>query len=153
MSKKLTLTDIKNENKIYDQKKKVTLSDEYYVYVYPNFSPIKISELIREVLTDPQRAKDADINFDEINMADWGLFNIIYKFTDLGIPNDIKKKVQAFTEIMNSEYWGKIIESFPQESIQKITDSLNRFSENFESIVKENTDVDKLLDDESKLIQ
>jgi hypothetical protein len=112
VSKKLTLKDLKNENKIYDQKKKVTLSDEYYVNIYPYFSPIKISEYINETLTDPQRAKEAGIDFDKISLEDWSLFNIIYKFTDLGIPNEIDKKVKAFTDIANSKYWEKIISSF-----------------------------------------
>ena len=147
MSKKLTLTDIKNENKIYDQKKKVVLSDEYFINIYPNFSPIKIAELIRETLSDPQKAKDAGIDFDQISIADWGLFNIIYKFTDLGIPSDIKKKVQAFIEIMNTEYWAKIIESFPEESINKIKESLDRFSANFEKLTQE--EIEQSLEKES----
>lgn len=138
MSKKLTLIDIKNENKIYDQKEKVILSDEFYVNIYPNFSPIKISELIREILTDPQRAKDAGIDFDKINITDWGLFNLIYKFADLNIPSDIQKKVQAFNEIMNSDYWTKIIEAFPEESINKFKEALDNISSNLETLVKNN---------------
>jgi hypothetical protein len=147
MSKKLTLKDLKNENKIYDQKKKVTLSDEYYVNIYTHFSPIKIAELIRETLTDPQKAIESGINFDNISIPDWGLFNIIYKFTDLGIPSDIKSKVAAYIEIMNSEYWTKIIESFPEESINKIKESLDRFSANFEQLTQK--EIEQTLEKES----
>jgi hypothetical protein len=145
--KKLNLSAIAKENKKFDQKKKVTLSDEYYVNIYINFSPLKIAELIRETLTDPQKAKEAGINFDNISIPDWGLFNIIYKFTDLGIPTDIKSKVAAYIEIMNSEYWTKIIESFPEESINKIKESLDRFSANFEKLTQE--EIEQSLEKES----
>jgi hypothetical protein len=145
--KKLTLKSIKNENKIYEEKIKINLPNGYYVYIYKSFSPLKIAELIRETLTDPQKAKEAGINFDNISIPDWGLFNIIYKFTDLGIPSDIKSKVAAYIEIMNSEYWTKIIESFPEESINKIKESLDRFSANFEKLTQE--EIEQSLEKES----
>lgn len=152
MSKQLKLVDIKNENKIYNEKKKVELSDKYFVYIYPHFSPIKITELINEILTDPQRAKEVGIDFDKINITDWGLFNIIYKFADLGIPSEIKKKVQAFSEIMNSEYWTKIIEAFPVESINKFKESLDIISANIEQLAKKNQ-VENVLADKNELNQ
>ncbi|PLR99647.1 hypothetical protein [Bacillus sp. T33-2] len=136
MSKKLTLNDIKNENKVFSQKKKIELSDDYHVFIYPHFSPTKIAELIKEMVTDKIRAEDAGINFNEIHMADWVLYNIIYKFTDLGIPSEIKKKVQAFAYLVDSQYFGTIIESFPQESIKKFTDSFAKFKENFDLVMK-----------------
>jgi hypothetical protein len=147
MVKKLTFKDIEKENKLYEKKKKVTLSDEFYVNIYPNFSPIKISEVIRETLTDPQIALDAGIDFSKINLGDWQLFNIICKFTDLGIPSDdIQKKVQAFIEVMNSEYWTKIIASFPKESLNKLDESFDRFKENLDLMLKNGSvDVENIL--------
>jgi hypothetical protein len=138
MAKKLTMTDIKNENKKYTEKKKVVLSDEYYVHIYPNFSPESISELINEIISDSQRAKEVGINFDKISTSDWSIFNVIYKFTDLGIPTDIKRKVQAFTEIMNSEYLVKIIEAFPVESINKVKISLDNYVNSLKLLQNEN---------------
>jgi hypothetical protein len=137
MSKKLTLADIKNQIKVYEQKQRIELSDDFHLFIYPHFSPSKIGELIKEMVTDPQRAKDAGIDFDEINMGDWFLFNVIYKFADLGIPSEIKKKVQAFSYLVDSEFFGKIIDSFPQESIHKIEESFNNFQENFNAILQE----------------
>ena len=146
-SKKLTLTDIKNENKIYEQKKRVELSDNYHVFIYPNFSPVKIKDLIKELVNDPQRATDAGLNFDNINMGDWFLFNVIYKFSDLGIPSEIKKKIQAFTYLMDSAYYEQIINAFPQESLKKINDAFLRFKENLDLLMKENGIVnDKVID-------
>jgi hypothetical protein len=154
MTKKLTLVDIKNQNKVYEQKQRIELSDEFHLFIYPHFSPTKISELIKEMVTDGQRATEAGIDFDKINMGDWFMFNVIYKFADLGIPSEIKKKVQAFTYLIDSDFFGKIVESFPQESIKKLEESFLRFQANFELLLKENgliTDenIDELLEKES----
>lgn len=137
MSKKIKLSDIKNDNKKFEEKKKVELSDDYYINIYPNFSNDKIAELINETILDPQRAKESGIDFDKIPLADWGLFNIIYKFSDLDIPSDIKRKVQAFEIVMKSEYWTKIIAAFPEESILKVKESLGIFTENFKMLSRQ----------------
>jgi hypothetical protein len=155
MSKKLTLNDIKNENKVYSIKKKITLSGDFHVNIYPNFSPSKITELIKEMVTDKQRAEDAGLNFDDINMGDWVLFNIIYKFADLGIPSDILKKVEAFTILIDSEHFSEIINEFPQESIDKLNKAFARFRENFDFIMKNQgmEQIDSLLEDENTNVQ
>lgn len=137
MAKKITVTDIKNDNKKFTEKKKVILSDEYYVHIYPNFSLEAISELINEIISDPKRAKDEGIDFNKINMGDWSMFNIVYKFSDLGIPSDIKKKVQVYTELIKSNYWTKIVESFPIESINKVKVSLDNYYDNLQLLKKE----------------
>jgi hypothetical protein len=138
MGKKITLADIKNQNKVYEQKQKVELSDGNYLFIYPNFSPTKMAELIKEVVTEPQLAKDKGIDFDKINTGDWYLFNIICKFSDLVIPSNIEKKVQAFKELIDWEYFGALIDSFPKESIKKLDEAFTRFKENFEILMKEN---------------
>lgn len=157
-SKKLTLTDIKNEVKVFEDKKRVQLSEGFHVFIYPHFSPTKIAELIKEMVTDNERAEKAGIDFEKINQGDWYLFNIIYKFADLAIPSEIKKKIQAFTYLIESEHFGKIIESFPKESLTKLEQSLNRFKENFELLMKENgivsdEKIDELLNKENDVIQ
>lgn len=138
MTKKLTLKDIKNENKKFDEKKKVMLSEEYYINIYPNFSPVKISEHIKEIVTDKEQAEKEGINFDEIPTYDWYLFKIVYKFTDLPIPNDIKSKVEAFNCIVKSKLFGKIIEAFPKESLQELDQAFLNFNENLKLIIKQN---------------
>lgn len=156
--KKLTLTDIKNEIKVFDQKKRVDLSDDFYVVIYPHFSPTKLTELIKEMVTDKLRAEEAGLDFEKINIADWVLFSIIYKFADLGIPSEIKKKIQAFAQLIDSKYFGKIIESFPKESIKEFEETFMRFNENFQELLKANQKVDdktidELLKKENKVVQ
>lgn len=138
MSKKLTLAMIKEEVKKYDEKVKIQLSDDVHTFIYPNFSPSKISEMIKETITDAIRAKEANIDFDQINMAEWGLFNIIKHFCDLGIPSDIKKKVQSYLFLRDSDYFEQILKSFPKESINKVEESLKRVTENMTQLNKLN---------------
>jgi hypothetical protein len=150
MAKKLTLKDLKNENKKYEEKKRVMLSDDFYINIYPNFSPIKINELLKETLTEPYQAKEIGINFDKIALNDWLIFNIIAKFSDLGIPDDIHKKIQVFNDLMNTEYWTSIISAFPEESMQKILEATDKYTTGFnEFIKKEYGDTNELTKQES----
>jgi hypothetical protein len=137
MAKKLTLVDIKNENKRYSEKKRIDLSEDEYVVIYPYFAPTKMSELIQEMVSDKQRATEAGLEFDKINMGDWFLFNIVYKFADLGIPSDIKKKIAAFNVLVDWKHFGKIVESYPQESINSLEDAFLNFKDNFELLTKQ----------------
>lgn len=156
MTKKITLTDIKNSNKVYTKREKIVLSDDSHVFIYPHFSPTKMSELIKEMLLDSENAKKEGIDFEKINMADWSLFSIIYKFADLGIPSDIKKKVEAFHLLVDWEHFGKIIESFPEESIKKFTDTFINFSKNIDTLLKskdiELEEIEKFIESENEVV-
>lgn len=147
MSKKLTLSHIKEEVKIYSQKQKVQLSDEYHVHIYPHFAPSKIGEMIKEIIQDKLNAEKVGINFENINMIDWVYFNIIKYFTDLEIPNDIKKKVQAYLFLRDSEYFPTIVNSFPKENIDRVSEAMKRFGENLDAISQMNEkELEKLID-------
>lgn len=133
MSKKLTLSHLKTKVKEYDLKEKVTLDEETHVNIFPNFSPERIREMIKEMLSDGERAKKANIPFN-VNLIDWGNFNIIKFFTDLGIPNDIDKKLQAFVMLKNTDYFEAIINKFPEDSIKRIEKELDRVNRNLNAI-------------------
>ena len=137
MSKKLTLSAIKESNKKYTQKKRVELSDGTHLFIYPHFSqPDKIA-LIKEIMTNAVEAKEAGIDLDSLNFSDWTAFNLIYKFADLGIPKDIKKKIQTFHELVKYDYFGEIIEAFPQESIDGFTKTTQTFQKNLDKIMEQ----------------
>jgi hypothetical protein len=135
MSKKISLVDIKKDVKKYDQQKRIDLNEDTFVVIYPHFSPSKMAELIKEMVTDKLRAEEAGIDFDKVNMSDWFLFNIIYKFADLGIPSKIEKKVQAFNVLIDWEYFGQVIEAFPQESIKAFEKAFLQFKDNLDVIL------------------
>ena len=137
MSKKLTLTDIKNSNKKFTQKKRVDLSDGSHLFIYPYFSPTSKNELIKEIMTEFTKATELGLDFKKINFADWTAFNLIYKYADLGIPKDIKKKIIAFHELLNYELFGEILASFPKESIDGFNETVLQVQQNLNAILQE----------------
>jgi hypothetical protein len=146
MAKKITLKHIENENKKYEKKKKVELPNGDYLYIYPNFSNEKIAELINEHVSDLISAKEEGIELNEKSMRDWGAFNIICKFSELEIPNDIKLKFQAFEQIIKYDYYTDIIAAFPEESFRKVEVAFNNFSENFKTLTQQ--EIERILEDE-----
>ena len=149
MSKKLNLAMITESVKKFDEKEKITLSDGNYTYIYPNFSPSKISEVIKETILDYEKARKAGLDFSGIDHGDWLYFNIIRFFADLNIPNDIKKKSQIFVKLIDSDYFADIIKSFPQSSIEKVVkavDSVNKNLDLMNNRVNETT-INKVVDD------
>ncbi|MDW0355635.1 hypothetical protein [Bacillus velezensis] len=119
-SKKLNLGLIEESVSKYDKKERVQLTDDVHVYIYPYFSPTRLTKMLTELITDQEEAKEAGIKFEDINPVHWGHFSLIKEFTDLGIPNDIKNKVKWFVKLIDSEYFPMIIKSFPEESIEKL---------------------------------
>jgi hypothetical protein len=137
MSKKLTLSGIKESNKKFTQKKRVELSDGSHLFIYPHFShPDKI-DLIKEVMSNMVEAKELGIDLEKLNFSDWTAFNLIYKFADLGIPKDIKKKIQAFHELIKYDCFGEILNAFPQESIDGFTKTTETFQKNLDAIMEQ----------------
>jgi hypothetical protein len=146
MAKKITLKHIENENKKNEKKKKVELPNGDYLYIYPNFSNEKIAELINEHVSDLISAKEEGIELNEKSMRDWGAFNIICKFSELEIPNDIKLKFQAFEQIIKYDYYTDIIAAFPEESFRKVEVAFNNFSENFKTLTQQ--EIERILEGE-----
>lgn len=128
MSKKLTLTQIKKEANKYSTKERVPLDNDTHVYIYPNFSPLKIQEMITELMSDQTRAEEEGLTL-TVNFTDWGFFNIIKHFADLDIPNEIDKKITVYNDLIQTEYYSKILQSFPIESIKKVGDMISKTTE------------------------
>jgi hypothetical protein len=140
-AKKLNLALIKENIKKYDEKVKVALGEDVYTHIYPNFSPTKISEMMVELLTDKERAEKAGIDFESLSMLDWFYLNIIKHFADVSIPTDIKKKVQYFIFLKESDYLPLIIQEFPLHSIERVT----RAIENAKILLGEQSKIDTKL--------
>ncbi len=134
MAKKLTLTDLKSEVSKYNIKQRIDLSEDLYVDIYPNFSPSKISELIKNFLDYQDLLKKEELDIK--NTSDWFLFNIIETFVDLSIPKDIKKKVQFYLVLRDSEHFYKIIDSFPEESFERLNQSLEKANKGISELLK-----------------
>jgi len=131
MTKKLTLGQIQKEVDIYSKKKSVPLNDNFHVNIFPNFAPTKIQQLITEILTDKAKAEKEGLEFD-VSTTNWGYFNIIKHFTDLGIPDDIEGKLKVYLMLLETDYFADIIRAFPQESIDKVTNAINSVVQSLE---------------------
>ncbi|MCY8997814.1 hypothetical protein [Bacillus inaquosorum] len=136
-SKKLNLGLIEESVNKYDKKEKVQLSDDVHVFVYPYFSPSRLTKMLTGLISDPQEAKEAGIkSFKDINQVQWAFFSLIKEFTDLGIPNDIKNKVKWYLKLVDSEYFPLIINSFPKESLEKLGKATVMLQQNIDELSK-----------------
>ncbi|MCS4324219.1 hypothetical protein [Bacillus subtilis] len=136
-SKKLNLGLIEESISKYDKKEKVTLTDDVHVFIYPYFSPSRLTKMLTGLISDPQEAKEAGIkSFKDINQVHWAFFSLIKEFTDLGIPNDIKNKVKWYLKLVDSEYFALIINSFPKESLEKLGKATVMLQQNIDELSK-----------------
>lgn len=141
MAKKLNLKIMKKTVKHLDEKKKVVVDiddkgEEVIVYIYPNFSNTRIDNFVKEIFSDEKRALEQGIDFSKVNRGNWFFFNLIKHFSDLenDIPNEIKEKIQYYMILVETPYFPKIVEQFPQESILKLQDAVKALVEQVESL-------------------
>ncbi|MEX5481802.1 hypothetical protein [Bacillus velezensis] len=133
-SKKLNLGLIEESVSKYDKKERVQLTDDVHVFIYPHFSPTRLTKMLTEFITDQEEAKEARIKFEDINPVQWGFFSLIKEFTELGIPSDIKNKVKWFVKLVDSEFFPLIINSFPEESMKKFGKATKMMQENLDKL-------------------
>ncbi|MES9779100.1 hypothetical protein [Bacillus velezensis] len=133
-SKKLNLGLIEESVSKYDKKERVQLTDDVHVFIYPYFSPSRLSNLFKQILSDQKQAEEKGIDFNKINFVDWIAFSLIKEFTDLGIPNDIKNKIKWFHNLTDSEFFPLIISSFPEESMKKFGEATKMMQENLDKL-------------------
>lgn len=130
MSTKLTLDHIKEVNKKYDEKVKVQLDDKFHVHIYPNFDPVKITQMIKMALEDVVEIESNKKIKHKLNFVD--LLNIytILTFSDVAnIPQGITSKVSLMSELVKSPYYKIINDSFPKESFESIDEKLRTMTE------------------------
>ncbi|WP_144468666.1 hypothetical protein [Bacillus pumilus] len=129
-TQKLTLDHIKDGNKKYDEKVKVQLDDKFHVHIYPNFDPVKITQMIKMALEDVAEIESNKKIKHKLNFVD--LLNIYttLTFSDVAnIPQGIISKVSLMSELVKSPYFKTINESFPEESIESIYEKLRTMTE------------------------
>ncbi|WP_366560099.1 hypothetical protein AB0R69_15450 [Bacillus pumilus] len=129
-TQKLTLDHIKEGNKKYDEKVKIQLDDNFHVHIYPNFDPVKITQMIKMALEDVAEIESNKKIKHKLNFVD--LINIytILTFSDVAnIPQGITSKVNLISELVKSPYYKTINDSFPKESFQSIDEKLRSMTE------------------------
>ncbi|KXZ22304.1 hypothetical protein P4T89_13205 [Bacillus nakamurai] len=133
-SKKLNLGLIEESVSKYDKKERVQLTDDVHVYIYPYFSPTRLTKMLTELISDSQNAEEKNIDFKSINPVQWAFFSLIKEFTDLGIPSDIKNKVKWYVKLVDSEFFPLILNSFPEESMKKFGEATKMMQENLDKL-------------------
>lgn len=130
MTKKLTLDHIKEGNKKYDEKVKVQLDDKFHIHIYPNFNPVKITQMIKMAFKDSGEIESNEKIKHKLNFTD--LLNIytIITFSDIAkMPQGIISKVNLMTELVTSPYYKIINDAFPKESFESIDETLRSMTE------------------------
>lgn len=117
--KKLTLAQIKKENKKYDEMVKVTFEDNTYLHINRYFSPIKIDAMLQSFAETLQSAEKAGVFFQENKIVDFLMLHVFKHFSslDTDIPDDLETKLIVFNELMKSNYAEKLVESYDPEQL------------------------------------
>ncbi|PRS77196.1 hypothetical protein C6Y03_01045 [Bacillus sp. LNXM65] len=139
-TKAVNLTTLGELTKKYDEKKKVQLNDEFHLYIYPEFAPSKIAEVLKELNTDYFNGDKNGLKINEIVMTDWLYFLVIKKFTNLKISNSLKSKMSAYINLVDSGLMGQIMMSFPEESIQKVLDHIKSVEDAVDQFIDSDLD-------------
>ncbi|MES9718984.1 hypothetical protein ABWK63_18940, partial [Bacillus safensis] len=130
LEEKLTLDHIKEWNKKYDEKVKVQLDDKFHVHIYPNFDPVKITQIINMALKDVVEIESNKKIKHKLNIVDLLSIYAILTFSDIAdIPQGIVSKVNLITELVKSPYFKLISGSFPEESFESINEKLLSMTE------------------------
>lgn len=156
MAKKLTVSALKTANKVrYDETQRVELDDEFYVDIFPYARDSKIQEIVQENLEDmAKEAEKEDSKF--MTMLEIPAFSYMYivrHLTELEIPKKIDQKAKIFVELADSGYLFKIIESFPEETLNSIAEGYDIVTQGMSQLNNMSEDEMKELSDKFKSVK
>lgn len=123
---------VKDDVKKYQIKERIEFEDDLYLTISPYFKPEKISVLLESLAADISDAEDEGIEVNDFNFVDLILYYITKVFSDLHIPTDPKRNFQFFRDFINSSYFPTIMQSYPEEELQKVFDKAHDTLEQYE---------------------
>lgn len=125
MSRKLTIKAVKDDNKKYAEKKRIDFAGtDYYINIYPYFSPTKIKDMYEDLADTMKKSKEMNIDIKDSYIQEFLLFFVIKHFSDLYTPKKTKELIQFFIEFINTDYYQLIIKEYNQEEINKVISKL-----------------------------
>lgn len=129
-NKNITLTSLKQKNKIYNETIEVEI-DGYSLKINKLFSKVKTTELTQEFLTNLNET----VRNDSVNISSAYIYLLMIRhFTSLGIPKELDKQMEWLSELIDSGYFTEIIGKFPVDQvsnvIQEVTDALQNINQN-----------------------
>ncbi|MFT0857500.1 hypothetical protein VSK97_18035 [Bacillus swezeyi] len=138
-SQKLTLNHIKEGNKKYNEKQKIELNDQYHTYIYPNFDPTRVSNMIKTLIKDYVDIQSKKGVKTDLGAGDLANLYMVIEFSDIAdMPKALTAKVKMLEEVAKSEHIKTIYDSFPKESLKKVEDAANGFVDFISSAADKN---------------
>lgn len=128
MSKKsLTISQMKENNKKYDEYIEVDVNDEFVLEVKKTWSDIDVAKVVVEFATTYQKMAGVMQGFDKV--ADLYLsILVIKKFTKLGdeIPDDFQGQLNSIEEIAKDNLLADIVNALPFEEMKKVEEQMTK---------------------------
>jgi hypothetical protein len=126
MAKRLSMTALKKENKLYkhfEEIEVVAQGEINVIKVFPFFSPEKVRELVDDAMEFIQNARKENIVINDNEQSDILAYFLIKYFTDVRGFTASKKAKDIYDEykiVLNAEVFNEIVKIFPEESIEKV---------------------------------
>jgi hypothetical protein len=132
----LTIGQIVEHEKRYDEIEKIVFEDGNYVHIYKKFNPTKIEKAILDYGKFTDDLSKNKVILENEKSSKMYILHVVLEFSTLGdsVPNDFNAKVQAFNYLTESNYVNKIVESFDKDEFQKAIDA---FINMFQKIIVE----------------
>lgn len=152
MAKQVSVNMLKKEVEIYDKfvEIPVNVSDSnepFVIKLYPYFKPEKIRNCVKEMGLFFKNCEEEKVTFSKEEEDDLVIFFIIRHFTNLkmGSSEKAKKIYGDFRTVINSEIYRILVDSFPEESINKVHDFAFEAIKNSEKINNKTIEHQKLV--------
>lgn len=142
MTKQLTLSEIKKQDKQFENKKRILLgeSGEYYVDINIKFRPTLIQQMIAELTDKMLQIKEQNIEFKYMDI--YSLLLLIKYFTSFKVPDELSEQIKVLELLIDGGYFGAIVNEFDEEELKKVADTIKKAGEflpkYFEQIIENN---------------
>jgi hypothetical protein len=137
-TKKLPMKMINGLNGKYSEFTKLEFPIDgttYTVKVYPYFSLTDIEKTVQTHNSNLKEYQDLGIELDDNDFFNLLYCEIIRTFTDLTFPKNIKDNIPFFNNLINSDFFKPIMESFVQSEVVKV---MNHVMDRIETLEKIN---------------
>jgi hypothetical protein len=134
MSQKLTIKEVKESNKIYNEQIELDVQvgdKEYTVKFKPYFSNIEVKNLVDDIQLFHVNAKKEKLEIQDDEIDDMNGYFIVRHFSDIKMTTSKKAKTlyAEFKEAINSDLFTVILKSIPEESYAKVYDRIKDITE------------------------
>lgn len=129
MSNQLSVSVLREENKIYDEYVEIPVisqNKEYIIKLYPFFPPEKIKSLVISLAEFFHNAEKEKVKLEAKFEDDLVMYYIVKYFTDIKFSKSKKAKsiYDEFKSVINSKVYKEMVKLFPEQSISEVYDQI-----------------------------